>query len=124
MFQDIPDYIKIVPCIPVNTLTGSLNSTSFSNVGYVGDILFVADIGAGGGTAPTLQLQVQDSADNSSFSNITGNNQIANVTTSASLATLVVPQATLRQYVRIIATVGGSSPSYLLSVSAICTKKY
>jgi len=64
------------------------------------------------GTTPTLTLQVQDSPDNATFTNVI-NAVTATITTTAVGDLYFKSQ---NRYLRVVATAGGTTPSYTLSV--------
>ena len=68
-------------------------------------------------------MTIEDSADNSSFSALSGA-AFTQVTGTASAQTLEVSADNCKRYVRIKYTIGGSSPSFTFSVNAIGLKKY
>jgi len=54
------------------TYTADANGAGADLQGYQGVLKIVLDSGAGGGTTPTLDVKIQDSADNISFTDIIG----------------------------------------------------
>lgn len=91
---------------------------------YDGDVVFVLDSAAGAGTSPTLDVTIEDSADNSSFSALSGA-AFTQVTGTASAQKLSIDKDNAKRYVRIKYTIGGSSgQSFTFSVNALGLKKY
>jgi hypothetical protein len=84
---------------------------------YIGNVLIRQDVGAVTGTTPTLDGKIQDSADNSSFADVTGYT-FAQVTASNSLISLNVDTRKVRRYIRYVGTIGGTTPSYTMAVTA------
>lgn len=73
------------------------------------------------GTNPTLDVKIQDSADNLTFDDVTGL-AFTQVTTATSSQELAVAARSLRRYVRAVATIGGTeSPSYTFYVKLLRT---
>ena len=99
---------------PVSCGSGATNGTGKDVSGWVGPITAVVNIGAVAGTNPTLDVKLQESADNSSFSDITG----ATMTQATATGTgTILSFVHTKQYVRAVATVGGTStPTFLTSV--------
>ena len=91
---------------------------------FDGDVVFVLDSAAGAGTSPTLDVTIEDSADNSSFSALSGA-AFTQVTGTASAQKLSIDKDNAKRYVRIKYTIGGSSgQSFTFSVNALGLKKY
>jgi hypothetical protein len=94
------------------TVSTTAASTNSFDVGEGAEMrLQVRVTGVGSGTSPTLDVKVQDSADNSSwadtgvtFSQISGTTTVAN-----KLQTRYWKAAPGRRYVRLHGTIGGSS---------------
>jgi hypothetical protein len=103
---------------PFETITANGNGTGvyFGADRNVSFRLLIA--GAVSGTSPTLDIKFQSSADNSSFSDVGvafPQQTASQATASGSLA--MPPRATVRvptgrPYLRIVKTVGGTSPSF------------
>ena len=91
--------------------------------GYEGDILFILDSAAGGGSSPTLDVTIEDSDDNSTFGSLSGA-AFTQVTGSASTQKLSISADECKRYVRVKFTIGGSSPTFDLSVTGLGLKKY
>lgn len=91
--------------------TASANGTSVDLQGYDGDVLAVLDSAAGTGTSPTMDVKVQDSADNSAFADVTGLT-FTQVINAVSLQTLRIDSRSVRRYIRLVATIGGTTPSF------------
>jgi hypothetical protein len=104
------------------TYTASLKSQAFATTSAgtgvdlrsaVGEaVAILACSAATAGTNPTLDVKIQDSADNSTFADVTGYT-FTQVTNADSLQTLRIDPRLVRRYVRAYATIGGtSSPSF------------
>lgn len=106
-----------------NVVTGSTNGTGVDLVDYEGDIIATLDVEAGG-TGKTYAVKFQDSADNSSWADVSG---LAFTTTDADTAlqeTLRINTDEVRRYLRVVITVAGGVGSGALSVLALGSKKY
>lgn len=91
--------------------TATVNGSSLDLQGYNGEVMAILDSAAGTGTSPTLDGKIQDSADNSTFADVTGLT-FAQVTTAASLQTLRIDPRAVRRYIRQVGVIGGTSPSF------------
>ncbi len=113
--------IQVLNMLPVAVVTADGNSTGVDLKEYEGDVAFVMDAGAGSGDM-TLDCKIQDSADNSSYADVTGG-AFTQVTTAASVQKIVLKSDEIRQYVRAVRDVGGTTPSFALSIKGYGIKK-
>ena len=93
-----------------------------------GDVLFVLNaLPTGADADETLDVKIQDSADNSSFADISGQTAAFTQVTQpngAKCLTLVLNKDALRRYVRAVVDVGGTTRAFTLSVTAFGIPKY
>jgi hypothetical protein len=123
LIQQNLESVTFVAGHPTAARTATGQTTGIDVKDYDGDLIFILDSAAGGGSSPTLDVTIEDSADNSSFSALSGA-AFTQVTGSASAQTLEVDANGCKRYVRIKYTIGGSSPSFTFSVNGIGLKKY
>ena len=90
--------------------------------GYVGSLKLVLDSAAGTGTSPTLDVKVQDSADDTTFADISGLT-FAQVINAASLQSLGVDTRAVRRYIRGVSTITGTTPSFTCALVAVGQKQ-
>ena len=111
---------------PTAARTATGQTSGIDLRGYDGDVVFVLDSAAGAGTSPTLDVTIEDSADNSSFAAISsGAVAFTQVTGTAAAQAVSVNKDDARRYVRIKYTIGGSSgQSFTFSVNGFGLKKY
>jgi hypothetical protein len=135
--QNLGDALVQLAPVPVATITSTTNHTAIDLTGassnstgtntgsfnYEGQIAFLFDVKNNSGTTPTLDGKLQHSDDNSTFVDVTGAT-ITQVTTTASQQKVVVNKDNLKRYVRVVSTLGGTSPNYTLSVQAVIAKKF
>lgn len=106
-----------------DVVAATVNRTGVDLVDYEGDIVAILDAEAGGASI-TYAVKIQDSADNSSFADVSG---LAFTTTSANTAlreTLRINSDEVRRYIRAVITVAGGSGTGAVSVVALGSKKY
>ena len=105
------------------TATGTGTSIDLQN--YTGEGQFILNIGAAtAGTAPTMDIAVNDSADNSSFAAISTPIAATQVTTVAGVQVLTIDTRAMRRYVRLALTIGGSaSPAFPCSAVFVGTQQ-
>jgi hypothetical protein len=95
-----------------NRVTATANGSSVDTQGFR-DGMVVLEVGTVSGTSPTLAVRLQDSPDNSTFTDIPG---AVFTTVTASNNTQVLRLRELNvaraRFVRAVATIGGTTPSY------------
>jgi hypothetical protein len=123
--MNLGDQAQVLDLLPVAAVTADGNGTGIDLQSLAGEICVLADVSAPvAGTTPTLDLKIQESADNSSFSDVTGG-AFAQVTSAASVQKLSLNKDELKRYIRIVKDIGGtSSPQYLASAKVVGLKKY
>jgi len=105
-----------VPAVRTATVTG----TGIDCQDYEGTMFGVQQVGTVSGTTPTLDGKFQDSADDSTYADITGAT-FTQVTTSTSVQTIRLLRT--KRYVRYVGTIGGTTPSFACSAALIPPKK-
>jgi hypothetical protein len=112
--RSVYDAIKVLSSLIPAVRTASANGTGVDTKGYnsamavinAGDIDLTT-------TDETYAFKIQDSADNSSFADVTGLTTAVTADNDVKLiriAGLATP--TIRRYVRVVATLGGTTPSW------------
>jgi len=123
IIQQALDKIALIAGHPTAARTSTGQTSGIDLKDYDGDVVFLLDSAAGTGTSPTLDVTIEDSADNSSFAAIT-DAAFTQVTGTASAQKLVVNKDSARRYVRVKYTIGGTTPSFTFSVNAVGVTKY
>lgn len=100
-----------------SALTATGNGTGVDVSGFVGRVIIRQNIGTTSGTSPTLDGKIQDSADNSTFADVTG--ATFTQATAAGVQSIAVDSRLLRKYARYVRTIGGTSPSFTTAVDII-----
>lgn len=113
------DNVKAVFSFRPNRVTASANGTGIDTQGY-NDAMVILEVGAVSGTSPTLDVKIQESDDNSTFTDVSGAT-FTQVTASNSSQVLRLSSlnVTRSRYVRAVATIGGTSPSYDFSCEVL-----
>lgn len=113
-------HAEILPAVRV-TATG--NGTGVDVKDWAGKAKFVLMSSAGGGTSPTLDVKLQDSADNSTWADISGAT-FTQVTDAADADEAIgVDLDSADRYVRAVKTVSGTSPTFDCAVMMVGTKQ-
>lgn len=112
----ITESCKVYELLAPATRTSSANGTgvNLATAPHRGDnAMVILHIGAVTGTAPTLDVKIQDSADNSSWADY---GSAFAQKAAAGVSRMNVDLKGARQYVRAVATIGGTTPSFPCSV--------
>lgn len=104
--------------------TATANGTGVDMLDYEGSALVILDSAAGGGTSPTLDVKLQESdTSGGTYTDIAGA-AFAQVTGTASQQKLVIDASKAKRFVRAVATIGGTSPTFTCAVAFVALKKY
>jgi len=120
--MDIHGAAVLIELFPIAARTVTTNGAGFDATQHLGLGKAILDAGAGGGTTPTLDVKLQDSADNASFADIAGA-AFAQVTTVASLQSIAVNLDSARAFIRAVATIGGTTPTFTFGVIIVARKQ-
>jgi|TARA_Y100000592_G_C5344078_1_gene255663 hypothetical protein len=121
--QNLGTKTTLLALSPNDVVAASANRTGVDLVDYEGDIMAILDAEAGGASI-TYAVKIQDSADDSTYADVSG---LAFTTTSANTAlreTLRINSDEVRRYIRAVITVAGGSGAGAVSVVALGSKKY
>jgi len=104
--------------------SATANGSAVDILHYEGHATAIIQSAAGTGTTPTLDVKLQDSSDGSTgWADITGA-AFAQVTNAAASRQIVKFNASAaKRYIRAVATVGGTTPSFACAVSFIGKKQ-
>jgi hypothetical protein len=100
------------------TLTASANGSSGDMIDGDGRCFAIQQVGAVSGTSPTLAGKIQESSDGSTWSDISG---ATFTTVTASTNNQAITFERTKRYLRYVATIGGTSPSF--DVAAIVSEQ-
>jgi hypothetical protein len=89
-----------------------------------GEAIVILDCEAGSGTTPTLNVKLQDSADNSAWADVSGKVFTEVTDAAASLQKISFNANDVRRYVRAVGTQAGTNPVFVYGVSLVYSKKY
>jgi hypothetical protein len=111
--HDVPNQAALTMLLEPQTITGSTNSAGADLLACDGRCFAVLQVGEVTGTSPSLAGKLQESADDSAWSDIPGASFTA-VTESDGVQAIAFDRG--QRYVRFVGTVTGTSPSFLLAV--------
>ena len=107
----------------VVTKTASANGTGIDVSAYTGIGQVILSSAAGTGTTPTLDVKLQESSDNSTYTDISGATFTQVTDAAAALEGITLDMDAAKQYVRGVGTIGGSTPSFTFAVELIAYKQ-
>lgn len=103
--------------------TANANGTGVDLQGYTQpggrQLKAILTNGTTSGTTPTLDVKLQDSDDNTTFTDITG----ATFAQKTAAGNEEIHFRTNKRYVRAVATIGGTSPSFTFAVLLLAQKR-
>lgn len=105
-------------------ITASANGTGVDISAFEGAVKFTLDSSAGGGADHTLDVKLQHSDDDVTYTDITGGvfTQVTNA--AAAYESIILSADGLKKYVRGVDTVAGTSPTFSRALSMVGEKKY
>jgi len=116
--------LDITAAVASASVTATATSSAIDLKEFDGDVLLVLNCAAGTGSSPTLDIKVQDSDETGGTYGDLSGATFTQVTTSASLQTLEVNKDECKRFIKIVQTVGGSSPVFVYGISLVGAKKY
>ena len=116
--------LDITAAVASASVTATATSSAIDLKEFDGDVLLVLNCAAGTGSSPTLDIKVQDSDETGgTYADLSGAT-FTQVTDSASVQTLEVNKDECKRFIKLVQTVGGSSPVFVYGVSLVALKKY
>jgi hypothetical protein len=122
--KDIKSDLGVSQSIAPQAVTATTNGTGIDLQGF-NAALAVIDLGTFGGTTPTATIAIQESADNSTFTDVAnadllGGDQLAEIDTSNDVAVYKRGYKGTKRYLRVAVTaIGGTSPSLPMAAQII-----
>ena len=116
--------LDITAAVASASVTATATSGAIDLKEFDGDVLLVLNCAAGTGSSPTLDIKVQDSDETGGTYGDLSGATFTQVTTSASVQTLEVNKDECKRFIKIVQTVGGSSPVFVYGISLVGAKKY
>ena len=124
VIQQNLEKMTVVAGVATAAVTSTATSSSIDLLEYDGDVMLILDSAAGGGSSPTLDIKLTESdATSGTYTDLSGAT-FTQVTGSASMQTLAINKASSKRFIKIVQTIGGSSPTFTFSINLIGLKKY
>lgn len=118
------DKLQLASIHPTAARTSTFNGTAVDLQLYDGDLVLILDSAAGTGTSPTLDVKVQSSdTSGGTYTDITGAT-FTQVINAASQQSITISKDEARRWIRIVGTIGGTTPSFTFSVNGVGVRKY
>ena len=124
IIQQNLEKLEISAAVASASVTATATSSAIDLKEFDGDVLLVLNCAAGTGSSPTLDIKVQDSDETGGTYGDLSGAAFTQVTDSASLQTLEVNKDECKRFIKLVQTVGGSSPVFVYGISLVGAKKY
>jgi len=110
---------NVIQLIPAQNATSTVTGTGVDVHSYTGTVQVVLASSVFGGTTPTCNVKLQDSPDNSAWSDISGAT-FTEVTDASDLTEMIALKVNDQaKYIRAVATLAGTSPDGNIAVVAV-----
>lgn len=117
--MDLSKNYKYVSLIRPQVATSTVTGTGVDTMGYGDDAVITLDLGAALTTTETCDVTIQTSPDNATWTTRTTFTQLLGTSDNKCAAGKLVLDAASRRYVRAVATIAGSVPSFALAVGML-----
>lgn len=125
--RNIATHLQTINLLPMQSVTGDGNGTGVLVTDYVGSLAVTLTCKNTAGSTPTLDIKLQESDDDSTYTDITGAvfTQVTDAGTSAAtIEKIVVNVDACKKYIRAVKDIGGtSSPAFMTSCVALGVKQ-
>lgn len=122
--QNLGDNLQVIELLAPARKTATETGAEVDIQQYVGDMKVILSTSAGGGTSPTLDVKLQECATSGgTFTDIAGATftQVTGAAKSTAAITLSVDSTA--RYIKAVATIGGTSPTFDLALIAVGVKQ-
>lgn len=123
--NNLGDDLQVLNLIPVASVAADGNGTGVDLKDYEGEIAVVLDCNNVDGTNPTMDVTLEHSDDDSTYTAVSGGAFTQVTNTPASVQKISLVRHNLKRYLRAVKDIGGTmSPHFLVSVKGYGMKKY
>ena len=122
--MDLSTNYKFLSLIKPQVATATVTGTGVDTLGYADDALVTLDLGAALTTTETCDVTIQTSPDNATWTTRTTFTQLLGTSDNKVAAGKVVLDAASRRYVRAVATIVGTTPSFAIAVGLVLQAEY
>lgn len=118
--QNLGDILQVTAVLAPARKTVSENGGAIDLQQYVGDYKVILSTSAGGGTAPTLDIKLQESdASGGTFTDIGGAAFTQVTAAAASTQSITLNADAAKRYIRAVTTIAGTSPTFDLALVGV-----
>ena len=124
IIQQALEKLQLFSCVATAAVTSTATSAAIDLKEYDGDVSLILTSAAGTGSSPTLDVKVQDSdASGGTYGDLSGAT-FTQVTGSVSMQVITFCKDEAKRYIKIVQTIGGSTPSFTFNINGVALKKY
>ena len=124
VIQQNLEKLTVVAGVATAAVTSTATSSAIDLLEYDGDVMLILDSAAGGGSSPTLDIKLTECATTGgTYTDLSGAT-FTQVVDAASMQTLTINKDSSKRFIKIVQTIGGSSPTFTFSINLIGLKKY
>jgi len=124
VIQQNLEKLTVVAGVATAAVTSTATSSAIDLLEYDGDVMLILDSAAGGGSSPTLDIKVTESDETGgTYTDLSGAT-FTQVVDAASMQTLAINKDSSKRFIKIVQTIGGSSPTFTFSINLVGLKKY
>ncbi len=127
MIHNLGSKTYVASLLGADSRSASANGSSFDLQGSndaEGEAIVILDSEAGSGASPTLDVKLQESANDSDWSDISGATFTQVTDGGAGFEKISINTNDTERYLRAVATLGGTTPAFVFGVSLVYSKKY
>lgn len=117
--MDLSKNYKYVSLIRPQVATSTVTGSGVDTMGYRDDAIITLDLGAALTTTETCDVTIQTSPDNATWTTRTTFATLTGTSDNKVAAGKLVLDAASRRYVRAVATIAGSVPSFAIAVGML-----
>lgn len=122
--QNLGEILQVIEVVAPARKTATANGSGIDIRDYVGDLKVVLSSSAGGGTAPTLDVKLQDSdSSGGTYADISGAAFTQVTGAAASTQSLTIDADAVKQFIRAVITIAGTSPTFDMALVAVGVKQ-
>lgn len=122
---DVESNVKLLELAAPAAVTATGNGTGVDRTGLEGRGVALLASAAGTGTTPTLDVKLQDSADDVTYADIVGATftQVTGAAAAFEKIAVELDLSGIKKFIRAVDTVGGSTPSFTRSIMLAAAAK-
>lgn len=117
--MDLSKNYKAISLVRPQTATSTVTGTGVDTMGYGDDAAIILDLGAASGTSATLDVVIQTSPNNSTWTTRTTFATLTDTSDNKIACGRLNLDIASARYVRALATIAGTTPSFAFAVSML-----